>query len=154
MRLWSIHPQYLDTKGLLAVWREGLLAQKVLQGNTNGYKNHSQLIRFKQSINPIKYISLYLMEIWKESDRRGYNFNPDKITDQNIFITYPTDIIRLEVTKGQLVFEINHLQKKLFKRDFAQAVINLEKERLSLNFPKPHPLFEVIDGDIELWEKI
>jgi hypothetical protein len=28
---------------LVAVWREGLLAQAVLQGKTNGYKNHPQL---------------------------------------------------------------------------------------------------------------
>ncbi|WP_368086417.1 pyrimidine dimer DNA glycosylase/endonuclease V [Nitrosomonas sp. Nm34] len=26
MRLWSIHPKYLDAKGLLALWREGLQA--------------------------------------------------------------------------------------------------------------------------------
>ena len=38
MRLWSIHPKYLGTKGLVALWREALLAQKVLQGNTKGYK--------------------------------------------------------------------------------------------------------------------
>jgi len=30
MRLWSIHPKYLDRQGLLAVWRESLLAQSVL----------------------------------------------------------------------------------------------------------------------------
>jgi len=30
MRLWSLHPRYLDAKGLVALWREGLLAQKVL----------------------------------------------------------------------------------------------------------------------------
>lgn len=32
MRLWTLHPKYLDTKGLVALWREALLAQKVLQG--------------------------------------------------------------------------------------------------------------------------
>ncbi len=48
MRLWSLHPKYLDRQGLLAVWREGLLAQKVLQGKTKGYKNHPQLKRFQQ----------------------------------------------------------------------------------------------------------
>ncbi|MEN6399799.1 MAG: pyrimidine dimer DNA glycosylase/endonuclease V, partial [Rectinema sp.] len=29
MRLWTLHPQYLDQKGLTAAWREGLLAKKV-----------------------------------------------------------------------------------------------------------------------------
>jgi len=31
MRLWTIHPKYLDRQGLLALWREALLAQKVLR---------------------------------------------------------------------------------------------------------------------------
>lgn len=43
MRLWSLHPQYLDAKGLVALWREGLLAQAVLAGQTRGYKRHPQL---------------------------------------------------------------------------------------------------------------
>jgi hypothetical protein len=34
MRLWSLHPKHLDRQGLLAVWREGLLAQEVLRGET------------------------------------------------------------------------------------------------------------------------
>lgn len=33
MRLWSLHPSYLDAVGLVALWREGLLARKVLQGH-------------------------------------------------------------------------------------------------------------------------
>ena len=32
MRLWSLSPRYLDVKGLVAVWREGLLADAVLLG--------------------------------------------------------------------------------------------------------------------------
>ena len=36
MRLWSLHPRYLDAKGLVALWREGLLAQAVLKGQTKG----------------------------------------------------------------------------------------------------------------------
>ena len=43
MRLWSLHPKYLDKLGLLGLWRESLLAQKVLLGKTKGYKNHPQL---------------------------------------------------------------------------------------------------------------
>ena len=49
MRLWSLHPKYLDIKGLVACWREGLLARKVLLDQTKGYKNHPQLIRFNRS---------------------------------------------------------------------------------------------------------
>ncbi|HKX52383.1 MAG TPA: pyrimidine dimer DNA glycosylase/endonuclease V [Nitrosospira sp.] len=41
MRLWTLHPRYLDTKGLVAAWREALLAQKVLSGLTSGYTSLS-----------------------------------------------------------------------------------------------------------------
>ena len=75
MRLWSIHPKYLDAKGLVALWREGLLAQNVLLGNTKGYKNHPQLIRFKNSENPYGAIAEYLRYVVNEADNRGYNFN-------------------------------------------------------------------------------
>ncbi|MGA2330816.1 MAG: pyrimidine dimer DNA glycosylase/endonuclease V [Syntrophales bacterium] len=46
MRLWSLHPGYVDARGLVALWREGMLARKVLQHQTKGYKNHLQLHRF------------------------------------------------------------------------------------------------------------
>ena len=49
MRLWSVHPKYLDSKGLVALWREALLAKQVLEGGTKGYRNHPQLDRFKKS---------------------------------------------------------------------------------------------------------
>ena len=54
MRLWSLHPKYLDSKGLVAVWREGLLALEVLKGNTKGYRSHPQLTRFLQEGNPVE----------------------------------------------------------------------------------------------------
>lgn len=41
MRIWSLHPSYLDAKGLVALWRETLLAQKVLLGATVGYPEPS-----------------------------------------------------------------------------------------------------------------
>jgi hypothetical protein len=52
MRIWSLHPTLLDTKGLVALWREALLAKHVLSGSTIGYQNHPQLKRFKSSPNP------------------------------------------------------------------------------------------------------
>src|SRR5687767_125237 len=78
MRLWTIHPQYLDTKGLLAVWREGLLAQKVLQNQTRGYRNHPQLRRFKSSPDANGAISMYLRGIYREALNRGYHFSEHK----------------------------------------------------------------------------
>lgn len=79
MRIWSIHPKYLDTKGLLAVWRETLLAQNVIYNKTKGYKNHPQLDRFRLHPNPKSAISYYLLKIHKEAKERGYNFNKEKI---------------------------------------------------------------------------
>ena len=74
MRLWSLHPRYLDAKGLVALWREALLAQKVLQGNTKGYRNHPQLSRFKQQIDPLAAVAAYLCEVQREAARRGYHY--------------------------------------------------------------------------------
>lgn len=140
MRIWSLHPTYLDTKGLVALWRETLLAKNVLEGNTKGYKNHPQLIRFKNAENPIQLINQYLSVVFQESLKRGYHFNQDKFK-----IDFQPQ--KLTVTQGQLNFEMQHLLKKLKNRDphKYQEVIN-EKNRV------PHPIFEVIEGTIEVWE--
>ena len=66
MRLWSLHPAYLDTKALVACWREGLLTRKVLLGNTQGYRNHPQLQRFKLQPDPIASLDQYLSAILDE----------------------------------------------------------------------------------------
>lgn len=141
MRLWTLHPKYLDRQGLLAVWREGLLAQAVLQGNTKGYKNHPQLERFKIHPNPQVAIGYYLREVYAEARKRGYNFNASKIgVDKN-----PQAI---RVTSGQIAFEKQHLRGKLKKRsqtDF-ERLVGEEK-------PDPHPLFRIVEGEIENWER-
>ena len=67
MRLWSLHPGYLDSQGLVALWREALLAQKVLAGKTRGYKNHPQLERFKAHPHPPQAIAAYLVSVWEEA---------------------------------------------------------------------------------------
>ena len=56
MRLWSIHPRSLDARGLVALWREGLLARKVLRGRTRGYRHHPQLQRFRDLRDPVAAI--------------------------------------------------------------------------------------------------
>ncbi len=78
MRLWSLHPSYLDAVGLVALWREGLLARKVLQGQTKGYIHHPQLFRFRETGNPIHVLDFYLKTVHDESIRRGYNFDLSK----------------------------------------------------------------------------
>ena len=141
MRIWSIHPRYLDAKGLVACWREGLLARKVLQGLTKGYRNHPQLERFKLQANPLEMIDTYLLGIYEEAILRDYNFNREKIGLQ-------FSNLKIEVSDGQLRFEINHLKKKLETRDGSKYA-----EIANINAPEPHSIFRVVLGDIETWER-
>ncbi len=142
MRIWSIHPKYLDAKGLVALWRETLLAKHVLEGKTKGYKNHPQLDRFKKCTKPAERINQYLVAVYEEANQRGYNFNKDKIN----WTFRPTV---LNVTDRQLSYEREHLLKKLQIRD-TERYKGLEQIE---NF-EPHPLFNIIDGEIEDWEII
>ena len=142
MRIWSIHPKYLDAKGLVALWRETLLAKNVLLGNTKGYRNHPQLKRFKESANPIDAINQYLSFVYEEAKERGYNFDRNKID----WDFKPNHII---VTKGQIQYEFQHLLNKLKERDESKY----DKFKFT-NTPVPHPIFKVIDGEVEDWEKV
>ncbi|MFM9944724.1 MAG: pyrimidine dimer DNA glycosylase/endonuclease V [Bacteroidia bacterium] len=110
MRIWSIHPKYLDAKGLVALWRETLLAKHVLEGKTKGYKNHPQLDRFKKLKRPIDAINQYSTEIYKEVLKRNYKFDKDKIN-------WGFESQGLTVTSGQIEFEMVHLLKKQKSRD-------------------------------------
>lgn len=143
MRLWSIHPKYLDNKGLVAVWRESLLAKKVLEGNTKGYKNHPQLKRFKNSKDPILLINRYLLFVYTESLDRGYKFDKGKITILESF-----EDLKITVTKKQIEYEYQHLLKKLTVRDLKKFEQIKDNKTVDSN-----PLFEVIEGEIEDWEK-
>lgn len=142
MRLWSLHPKYLDTKGLVALWREALLAQAVLRGQTKAYKSHPQLIRFRQSRTPIKGIASYLRIVHSEGSRRGYKFDVGKIARFG-------QGERLTVTRGQLKYEWDHFMVKLLKRDLQRFV-----DLMSVRKIDPHPLFKVIQGGVEDWEKM
>ena len=142
MRLWSIHPAYLDSKGLVALWREGLLAQKVLLGKTKGYTNHPQLIRFKHSRNPVGAIASYLRIVSDEADRRGYKFDRTKIVNKKFRGT-------MKATKGQLEYEFSHLLKKLKSR-----APELYIQQQAVEEIEAHPLFHVMHGNIEEWEII
>lgn len=142
MRIWSIHPKYLDTKGLLALWRETLLAKKVLEGKTAGYRMHPQLDRFKSYGEPVEGINFYLKQVWRESEERGFRFNKDKFKDIQ-------KIEKISITSGQVVFEIRHLLKKLSLRDGTRY-----NELKRITTFELHPLFCLVDGDLEPWEKI
>ena len=140
MRLWSLHPVYLDCKGLTALWREGLLAQKVLSGNTKGYRNHPQLERFKRQVDPLAAIGVDLLEVQHEASRRGYRFDASKIL-------LCGETPRIGITSGQLAYEFAHLKIKLESRD------KTAYQRIAaLDTLRAHPLFEEVGGGIERWE--
>ncbi len=140
MRLWSVHPKYLDAKGLVALWREGLLARKVLQGKTTGYRHHPQLVRFREMPRPLEAIDAYLTQVWKEATARGYSFDVSKIRIRTTS--------RIPVQKGQLEYEWQHLLRKLRTRDPKRARGLRRTVRLDC-----HPLFRVVPGAIEPWER-
>ena len=141
MRLWSLHPKYLDARGLVALWREALLAQAVLSGKTKGYRHHPQLLRFRAQASPMGSIGAYLRVVHEEAMTRGYHFAAEKITRARA-LGRPT------VARAQLQFEWRHLLKKLKVRDpHRRAQINRVKS------PRPHPLFRVVRGDVAQWER-
>lgn len=141
MRLWTVHPEYLDVKGLTAVWREGLLARAVLLGRTKGYRNHPQLIRFRALADPVAGVDAYLAAILAESRRRGYKYDATKIDET-------ARSAPIEETTGQLACEWAHLLKKLADRDPERY-----REYADIAMPAPHPLFAVVDGPVREWEK-
>lgn len=141
MRLWSLHPKYLDPQGLVALWREALLAQAVLRGETRGYRSHPQLERFKNHATPLAAISLYLEAIYAEAVARGYAFDKSKIQ----LAEEPASLV---VTSGQLDYEWSHLLGKLKVRNF----VIYQKWRETIT-PEPHPMLEVRAGAIESWER-
>jgi hypothetical protein len=142
MRIWSIHPKYLDTKGIVALWREALLAKNVLEGKTKGYKNHPQLNRFKSASKPSDAINYYLSIVYQEAVNRHYNFDALKIE-------WGFTALVLPVTKGQIAYELGHFLNKLKIRD-PQKYQSLK----SLRTFDPHPLFDLIEGNVEDWEII
>lgn len=140
MRIWSLHPSSLDRVGLVACWRETLLAQAVLAEATKGYRNHPQLLRFRRTGDALGAVGAYLVGLAEEATRRGYHFNDSKILSREFAGT-------LTVTSGQLAYEWQHLGAKLVQRSPEDA------ERWQQTEPLPHPLFTVVPGEVEEWER-
>ena len=112
-------PPSPGSRGLVACWRESLLAQAVLAGRTRGYRHHPQLERFRAadssassmssessassassapSADPVAVVGCYLWGLHHEAVRRGYRFDSSKIDA-------PEDGcagLRLPVTEGQM----------------------------------------------------
>jgi hypothetical protein len=141
MRLWSIHPRYLDAKGLVALWREGLLAQAVLAGLTRGYRSHPQLARFRAHRDPAAAIAVYLRHVADEAGERGYRFDRSKLPSTRTSS-------KIAVAEGQLQFEWQHLMAKLRDRDPPR-----HGRMAEIYVPDAHPSFRVIPGPIADWER-
>ncbi|WP_275003390.1 pyrimidine dimer DNA glycosylase/endonuclease V [Promicromonospora iranensis] len=146
MRLWSLDPAMLDRQGLIACWREALLAQAVLLGRTKGYTQHPQLERFREHPQPAVAISAYLHGLRDEATRRGYKFDPQRISQP--LDEHTGSAARIAVTAGQLDLEWQHLLHKLAVRSPVHRA-----DVVSTEPPSPHPLFVVVPGPVASWER-
>ena len=138
MRLWTLHPRYLDSVGLVSVWRKALLARQVLRGRTKGYRNHPQLVRFRSHSSPLSAINAYLAAVHAEAEARGYGFDREKLGPVR-------NKTRIRVTEGQLDYEWKHLRRKLAERCPERA-----RRRGKL---AAHPLFRIVPGGVADWER-
>jgi len=142
MRLWTIHPKYLDPKGLVALWREALLARAVLRGETAGYRHHPQLDRFRAHSTPRTAINAYLAGVLEESQSRGYSFDSGKVGPVR-------GRIELPATTGQIAHEWRHLLGKLELRS-----PELFERSRAITKPQPHPMFRITAGAVAAWERV
>ena len=141
MRLWTVHPRYLDARGLVALWREALLARAVLRGRTRGYRHHPQLERFRARRDPVAAINAYLDGVYDEARRRGYRFDAKKLGRRR-------SRGRMEETAGQLAWEWKHLARKLKARS-----PEVYREIGRVQRPTAHPLFTIRPGGVAPWER-
>lgn len=142
MRLWSLHPKYLDPQGLVALWREALLARAVLRGQTRGYTRHPQLQRFSAHPTPRLAINAYLAAVHAEATRRGYRFDRSKLGALRACAPVP-------VATGQLAHEWGHLRAKLAARN--PSVLAAWS---AVTTPDCHPLFRPQPGPVAPWERV
>jgi hypothetical protein len=106
MRIWTVHPRYLDVKGFVALWRETLLGMETLKKHVKcqhyiPWYKHPQLAPFKAQSDPILYISNYLYLVLEESRRRNYNFDGSKLDA----IPYCENLPLIKASREVLVHE-------------------------------------------------
>lgn len=157
MRLWSLHPKYLDSSGLGGLWREGLGAMSVI-GTNKGYSKHPQLTRFTPKI-----LFRYMSFIYEHSLHRQFNYNIEclhnKVMNNNIFEFNKNDIeniikenSKIFVNDGQVIYEAHHLLSKLLYRNKPEKYINLLND-VCRGTIEIHPIFKIKEGYVEEWEK-
>lgn len=111
MRLLSIHPKYLDKHALIALWREGLLAQKALSDGASVGKDSVHLVNFKNKANPVRAIGSYLSFVAAEGAKQGCRLNHERILHPNF------DNGFMEADAEQMVVEFEQLKARLKMRD-------------------------------------
>jgi len=126
----------------VAVWRETLLAQAVLLGNTKGYRHHPQLRRFQAQGSPVAAVATYLSGIHREAMQRRYCFDPSKIAAKRV----RKPILE---TRGQLLYEWEHLKAKVRVRSPAWF-----EHIQDVAEPEAHPLFCIEPGPVRDWERV
>lgn len=141
MRLWSLHPVHLDRQGLIALWREALLAQAVLAGRTRGYRQHPQLERFRTCPSPRGAVAAYLDAVREEATVRGFRCDPARVDEVERW-SGP-----IPVATGQLELERGHLLAKLELRSPADWEVQRARAL------RVHPLFTVVEGPVASWER-
>ena len=139
MRQWSLPPRHLDPQGLVALWREGLLARVVLHEQSRGYRMHPQLGRFKAHPQPKRAIDAYLAVAQDEATARGHNFDRSKLDRIH-------RVEHIAVERGQLEYERAHLPAKLAVR---KPPLHAQWRDSAFDL---HPLFDAIEGGIADWE--
>jgi hypothetical protein len=141
MRIWSIHPKYLDSKELLNLWNETIQAKNEFLTKFSGHFSNKQLERFLDLKNPLEAINSYMSSIYREAVKRDFSVD-DSFMDWDF-----DDSIQIPVTAGQISHEISKLKSRLRERD--------EKKLQKLNgrtFLELHPIFYSVPGTIEEWE--
>ena len=103
---------------------------------------HPQLMRFRAHPTPVAAVNRYLLELYVEATKRGYAFDKKKIGRS-------LSNRKILVTQGQAEYELSHLKRKLRKRNHIKYL-----EIRTVKTPALHPLFKMVKGGIETWERI
>ena len=115
----------------------------MLLGRTRGYKHHPQLQRFRGAADPVAFIAGYLRVVAEEAASRGYAFDAARI------VVTSSPVRPIAETKGQLLYEWEHLGRKLARRS-----PEWYRDRVTGARPSAHPLFRIVAGGVRDWERI
>lgn len=156
MRLWSFHPSYLDNIGLARLYNEGIGGIRAIRGEQKMHLNHPQLTRFKVCCDNHTYIilSAYLRVVHNELELRGMvndgKFKHDLLL--NYLFQNTKDLFNITVNSSQINGEIVHFINKT-KTQKGRYINDNLKQAIAAKNILPHPLFTVVPGPVESWEK-